>query len=103
MKGLGDLMKQAQAMQAKLAKVQEELAQRSVEASSGGGMVTVTCDGQQNIVKIKIDPEVVNPQDIGMLEDLVLAAVNEARKRAQELAAEEMGKVTQGMLPPGIL
>ncbi len=103
MKGLGDLMKQAQAMQAKLAKVQEELAQKTVEATSGGGMVTVTCDGQQNVIKIRIDPEVVNPQEVGMLEELILAAVAEARKRAQELAAEEMGKVTQGILPPGIL
>ena len=103
MKGLGDIMKQAQAMQAKLAKVQEELAGRSVEASSGGGMVTVTCDGQGNVLTIKIDPEVVNPQEVAMLEELVAAAVNEARKRAQEMAAEEMGKVTQGMLPPGIL
>lgn len=103
MKGLGDIMKQAQAMQAKLAKVQEDLAGRSVEASSGGGMVTVTCDGQGNVLTIKIDPEVVNPQDVAMLEELVVAAVNEARKRAQEMAAEEMGKVTQGMLPPGIL
>jgi len=103
MKGLGDLMKQAQAMQSKLAKVQEELARKTVEASSGGGMVTVTCDGQQNILAVKIDPEVVNPQEVGMLEELILAAVNEARKRAQEVAAEEMGKVTQGMLPPGIL
>jgi len=102
-KGLGDIMKQAQAMQAKLAKVQEELAGRSVEASSGGGMVTVTCDGQGNVLTIKIDPEVVNPQEVAMLEELVAAAVNEARKRAQEMAAEEMGKVTQGMLPPGIL
>lgn len=102
MKGMGDLMKQAQAMQAKLTKVQEELAQKTVEAASGGGMVTVTCDGQQNVIKIKIDPEVVNPQEIGMLEELILAAIAEARKRAQELAAEEMGKVTQGMLPPGI-
>jgi DNA-binding YbaB/EbfC family protein len=102
-KGLGDIMKQAQAMQAKLAKVQEELASRSVEASSGGGMVTVTCDGQGNVLTIKIDPEVVNPQEVAMLEELVAAAVNEARKRAQEMAAEEMGKVTQGMLPPGIL
>ena len=66
-------------------------------------MVTVTCDGQQNVIKIKIDPEVVNPQEVGMLEELILAAIAEARKRAQELAAEEMGKVTQGMLPPGIL
>lgn len=103
MKGLGDIMKQAQAMQAKLAKVQEELASRSVEVSSGGGMVTVTCDGQGNVLTIKIDPEVVNPQEVAMLEELVAAAVNEARKRAQEMAAEEMGKVTQGMLPPGIL
>jgi len=103
MKGLGDLMKQAQAMQAKLAKIQEELAQKTVEASSGGGVVTVTCDGQGNVLKIKLDPEVVNPGDIEMLEELILAALAEGKKRAQEMAAEEMGKVTQGMLPPGVL
>lgn len=103
MKDFGNLLKQAQAFQAKLAKIQNELANRTVEASSGGGMVTVTCDGQQNFLKIKIDPEVVNRDDVQMLEDLILAAVNEARRRSQELMAEAMGKATQGMILPGMM
>ena len=101
--GLGQMMKQAQKMQAKIMKIQEEMAERSVEASSGGGMVTVTANGKQEILSIRIEPEVVDPEDVEMLQDLVAAAVNEALKKAQEMVAEEMAKVTGGMQLPGMM
>ena len=87
-KGLGDLMKQMQAMQAKMEEMQEQLAEKRVEGSSGGGMVRVVANGKQEILEIKIDPEVVNKDDVAMLEELVLAAVNQARERAAELQME---------------
>ncbi len=103
MKGLGNIMKQAQKMQQEMAKIQEELAQKKVEAASGGGMVTVEANGQQEILSIKIDPEVINPDDKEMLEDLVLSAVNEASRKAKDLMKSELAKVTGGLsLPPGI-
>lgn len=102
MKGLGNLVKQAQEIQARLTEVQAELAKKRVDASAGGGMVTVVADGQQNIIKVKIDPEVVDPNDVEMLQDLVVAAVNEARRKAQEVAAEEMRKLTGGLSIPGL-
>lgn len=98
-KGLGNLMKQAQKFQEKLAQVQEELETIEVEGTSGGGMVTVVANGKQEIVQVKIDPEVVNPDDVEMLEDLILAAVNQARERAQELSEEKMREAAGGMLP----
>lgn len=98
---LGNLMKQAQMMQEKMAKIQEEAAQKTVEATSGGGMVTVVANGKMEIISVKIDKEVVNPDDIEMLQDLVAAAVNEALKKAQELMSDEMGKLTGGMGLPG--
>jgi DNA-binding YbaB/EbfC family protein len=101
--GLGQMMKQAQKMQAKIMKIQEEMAERSVEASAGGGMVTVTANGKQEILSIRIEPEVVDPEDVEMLQDLVAAAVNEALKKAQEMMAEEMAKVTGGMNLPGLM
>jgi DNA-binding YbaB/EbfC family protein len=101
-KGWNAMMKQAQVLQAQMAKIQEELANRRVEATAGGGMVTVVADGQQNILKITIDREIVNPDDVEMLEDLILAAVNEARRRSQELMASEMSKVTGGIHLPGV-
>ena len=101
--GLGQMMKQAQKMQAKIMKIQEEMAERSVEASSGGGMVTVTANGKQEILSIRIEPEVVDPEDVEMLQDLVAAAVNEALKKAQEMVAEEMAKGTGGMQLPGMM
>jgi DNA-binding YbaB/EbfC family protein len=100
--GMGNLFKQAQEMQSKLARVQEELARRTVEASSGGGMVRVTVNGQLGLASIKIDPAVVNPEEREMLEDLVLAAVNEGLRLAREMAAEEMSKITGGMKIPGL-
>ena len=101
--GLGQMMKQAQKMQAKIMKIQEEMGERSVEASAGGGMVTVTANGKQEILSIRIEPEVVDPEEVEMLQDLVAAAVNEALKKAQEMMAEEMAKVTGGMQLPGMM
>jgi DNA-binding YbaB/EbfC family protein len=100
--GMGNLFKQAQEMQAKLARVQEELARRTVEASSGGGMVRVTVTGQLALSSIKIDPAAVNPEDVEMLQDLILAATNEGLRLAREMAAEEMSKITGGMKIPGL-
>jgi DNA-binding YbaB/EbfC family protein len=101
-KGIGDFMRQAEKLQDRIKKMQEELAQRTVEASSGGGMVTVVTDGKQDVVSIKIDPEVVDKDEIEMLEDLIVAAVNEAKRRSQELVAGEIGKITGGMGIPGL-
>jgi len=97
-----NLMKQAQELQKKVKKMQEELENKIVEATSGGGMITVTANGRQEILSIKIEPEVVNPDDVEMLEDLILAAVNEAKRKSEELAQEEMKKITGGMNIPGI-
>jgi hypothetical protein len=102
MKGLPNMagmMKQVQKMQEKMAQVQEELEQKTVTSESGGGMVTVTANGKQHIVKIQIEKEVVNPNDVEMLEDLVLAAVNKSLEEASKMAQEEMSKVTAGVLP----
>jgi DNA-binding YbaB/EbfC family protein len=103
MKGFNSMMKQAQAMQAKMAKMQEELGEMTVEGSSGGGMVKVTVNGKQEILSIKINPEVVNPEEIDILEDLVMAAITDARDKASKIMEEEMKKVTGGLgLPPGL-
>jgi DNA-binding YbaB/EbfC family protein len=103
MKGMGNMMKQAQKLQAKMLKMQEELAGRTVEASAGGGMVKVVANGRQQVVAIAIDPEVVDPQDVDMLQDLVLAAVNDALAKSQAMVSSEMGKLTGGMNIPGLL
>jgi hypothetical protein len=95
-------MRQAQELQAKLAKAQEELAQASIEATSGGGAVKVTVNGQQEVQSVKISPEAINPDDVELLEDLVLAAVNEAMTKSRELAAERLGKLTGGLKIPGL-
>ncbi len=100
---ISNLMKQAQQMQERVKKLQEEAGGKTVEASSGGGMVTVVATGRQEIISIKIDPSVVDPSDLDMLQDLVTAAVNEALRKSQELMKEEMAKLTSGMgLPPGM-
>jgi DNA-binding YbaB/EbfC family protein len=101
-KNLGGMLKQAQRIQAQLAKMQEEMAQKTVEASSGGGMVSVVVNGKQEVVSIKIEREVVNPEDIDMLQDLVLAAVNEGIRKSQEMVGEEMRKLTGGLSIPGL-
>ncbi len=96
------MLQQAQKLQAQLLKAQEELANLTVEASSGGGAVTVVMNGQQQIQSVKISPEVVDPKDVEMLEDMVLTAVREANARAQELAAKQLGGLTGGMKIPGL-
>ena len=100
--GMGGMMKQAQKMQSRILKVQEEMAGKTVEASAGGGMVTVVASGRQEIVSIKVEKDVVDPDDVEMLEDLVLAAVNDALKKSQQMVAEEMQKITGGMNIPGL-
>jgi DNA-binding YbaB/EbfC family protein len=102
-KGLGNIMRQAQQLQAKMLKVQEEMAARTVEASAGGGMVTAVANGRQELVSIRLEKEAVNPEDVEMLQDLVLAAVNAALKTAQEMVSEEMKKLTGGMNIPGLM
>jgi len=100
---LSNIMKQAQQMQERVKKLQDEAGSKTVEASSGGGMVTVVANGRQEVLSIKIDPSVVDPKDLEMLQDLVSAAVNEALRKSQDLMKEEMGKLTSGMgLPPGL-
>lgn len=99
---MGKMMKQVQKMQADMAKMQEDLKEMTVEATVGGGVVRVVATGKQEIREIKIDPEVVNAEDVEMLEDLVLAAVNEALRKSTELQAEEMAKITGGIKIPGL-
>lgn len=100
--GMGNLMKQAQQMQQKMLKLQEEIAKRTLEASVGGGMVTVTVNGKSEVLRIKIEPQVVDPDDVEMLEDLIVAGVNEALRKAQEMVSEEMSKLTGGLKIPGL-
>ena len=105
MKGIpnmGNLLKQAQQFQAKMAKLQEELGERTVEASSGGGMITVVANGKQEILSVKIDSEVVDPNDREMLQDLIMAAVNDALTKARNMVQEEMGKLTHGLNVPNL-
>jgi DNA-binding YbaB/EbfC family protein len=101
-KMIGDLMKQAQKMQAEMGKIQEESKKKTVEASAGGGMVVAVANGAMEILSLKIEKDVVNPDDIDMLQDLVVAAVNEVLRRAQQMVSEDMGKVTGGMNIPGM-
>jgi len=100
--GIGNIMKQAQQMQRRMAEMQEELSKKQVEASAGGGMVTAVVSGKQQLLELKIDPAAVDPEDVEMLQDLVTAAVNEAIKQSQQMASEEMGKITGGMNIPGL-
>lgn len=100
--GLGNIMKQAQQMQRRMAELQEDLQTRQVEASAGGGMVTAVVSGKQQLIELKIDPAAVDPDDIEMLQDLVIAAVNEAIKQSQQMAQDEMSKLTGGMNIPGL-
>jgi DNA-binding YbaB/EbfC family protein len=101
-KGLGDMMKQAQKLQSKMMELQEEMANKTVEATAGGGMVTVVVNGKQEIISLTIDPDVVDRQEIEMLQDLIIASVNEGIRRAQQIWAEEMKKLTGGMAIPGL-
>ncbi len=102
MKGFGNIMKEAQKLQAQMAAMQEEVAKRKVDATAGGGMVTVEANGKQELTAVKIDPEVVNKDDVQMLEDLVLAAANEALRKSRELVQQELGKLTGGLKIPGL-
>jgi len=99
---MGKLMKQAQQMQSKMMRVQEELEAKTVEATSGGGMVTAVVNGKHELISLKIEKDVVDPADIEMLQDLVVAAVNEGVRKAQEMAQEEMSKITGGFNVPGL-
>ncbi len=101
-KGFGNILKQAQQMHAKIAQLQEEMAAKTVEGSSGGGMVNIVMNGKQEILSVRIDPEVVNREDIEMLQDLIVAAVNEAVRKSQEVMQEEMKKITGGLSIPGL-
>jgi DNA-binding YbaB/EbfC family protein len=98
-----NLLRQAQQMQARLAKAQEELGKATVEASAGGGAVKVVVTGHQQLLSVKISPEAVDPEDVEMLEDLVLAAVNEGMEKARELASSQLGAITGGLNIPGLM
>ncbi len=95
-------MQQVKALQEKMAKIHEELVVMTVEATAGGGMVTVVMNGRQEVVSIKLEPQVVDPGDIEMLQDLIVAAVNDALRKSQEMAAGEMGKLAGGLNIPGL-
>jgi len=100
--GLGNIMKMAQKAQQEMARIQEELAEKQIEASAGGGMVVATVNGKQELIALKIEKEAVDPEDVEMLQDLVVAAINEALRKAQEMITAEMSKVTGGMNIPGL-
>ena len=102
MQNIGNIMKQAKKMQERMARIQQELETKTVEAQAGGGMVQVVVNGKFELVSIKIEKEVVNPDDIEMLQDLVAAAVNEGIRKAQEMASTEMAKITGGLSIPGL-
>ena len=101
-KGWTGLLKQATQMQSKLAETQEALADKTIEVSTGGGMVKVVANGLNEIISVKIDDELINMSDRGVLEDLITGAVNEANKKVKEMAQEEMTKVTGGVKIPGL-
>lgn len=102
MRNMNQMMKQVKKMQAEMLKAQEELANKTVEGTAGGGVVIVTATGQKKITDIEIKPEAVDPDDIEMLQDLVISAVNDAMAKADELASEDLGKFTGGMNMPGL-
>ena len=102
MKGFGNIMKEAQKLQQQMEALQAEVGKKKVQATAGGGMVTVEANGKQEILSIKIDREVINPEDAQMLEDLVLAACNDALRQSREMVQAEMGKLTAGLKIPGL-
>ncbi|NTW04958.1 MAG: YbaB/EbfC family nucleoid-associated protein [Peptococcaceae bacterium] len=97
------MMKQVQKMQADMAKLQEELGDRTVESTSGGGVVKVVANGKQELISVEIKPEAVDPEDVDMLQDLILSAVNNALNQSREMVSKEMGKLTGGMNIPGLM
>lgn len=103
MKGMGNMMKEAQKLQARMLKLQEELAEKTVESAVGGGMIKVVANGRNQVVAIRIEKEVVNPEDVEMLQDLILAAVNDALTKSQEMVATQMSKLTGGLNIPGLI
>jgi DNA-binding YbaB/EbfC family protein len=104
MKNLGDLVKQAQRVKAEMEKIQEEAAAKRVEGTAGGGMVTVVCNGRGEVLEVKIDREVAGPDDLEMLQDLVVAAANDALRKSRDLLTQEMGRLAGGLgVPPGLL
>ncbi len=102
MKNMMSMMKQAQKLQAKMMEMQAELGNRTVSAQAGGGMVEAVVNGRQELLSLRIDKEVVSPDDVEMLQDLILAAINEALNRSREMMAQEMSKLTGGMQIPGL-
>ena len=100
---IGNIMKQAKKIQEKMASMQAELETRTIEATTGGGMVTVVVNGKFEVISLKIEKEVVNPDDVEMLQDLIIAAVNEGIRKAQEMASAEMAKITGGFNIPGLM
>ncbi len=102
MQNFGNIMKQAKKMQEQIGRMQEELETKTVEAQAGGGMVRAVVNGKFNLVSIKIEKEVTNPEDVEMLEDLIVAAINEGVRKAQEMASQEMAKITGGIGIPGL-
>jgi hypothetical protein len=101
---INKMMKQVQKLQGDMVKLQEELAGRTVEATAGGGMVKAVANGRQELVTLVINPEAVDPEDVEMLQDMILAAVNESLRQSRDMVAREMGRLTGGMgLPPGLL
>jgi DNA-binding YbaB/EbfC family protein len=103
MKGMGNMMKEAQKLQARMLKMQEELAGKTVESAVGGGMIKVVANGRNQIVAIRIEKEVVNPEDVEMLQDLILAAVNDALNKSQEMVSTQMSQLTGGLNIPGLV
>ena len=102
MANFGNIMKQAKKLQERMAQLQQELELKTVEASSGGGMVAVVVNGKFELLSLKIEKDVVNPEDVDMLQDLIIAAVNEGIRKAQEMTSSEMAKITGGMNIPGL-
>jgi len=100
--GLGNMMKQVQQMQAKMEQMQAELERAEVEATAGGGMVKVVANGKHDVLSITIDPQVVDKDDVEILQDLIVAAINQARQKVQELQAEQMSDITGGLKIPGL-
>lgn len=100
--GMNNLVRQAQKMQGKISKVQEEIGEKTIEASTGGGMVTAVVNGNQELMQIKINPEVVNPEDVELLEEMILGAVNQAMEAASEMMNSEIEKITGGLNIPGL-
>lgn len=102
MRNMHNMMKQMQKMQKQMQKVQEELKEKTVEGTAGGGMVSITLNGHKELVNVSIKPEAVDPDDVEMLEDLIMAAMNDAMKKADELIQSDMGKLTGGLNIPGL-